>query len=152
MPKLVPPKIDPAGLILAKKSAKTGPLDHFCCQNWSGQTNFGCQKWSSLAKISPHGGPILAKNYLPKSVPPQSGTLIPACTWLHGCSYYAPIIVTPHPPQVGQRWGLVGICKSYLINSPPLGTILCYKSPIIPLVRGGEMQEIESKNFVRIEV
>ena len=57
-------KIGPAGPILA---AKNGPL---------------------LPKSVPHGGPILAKNYLPKSVPPQSGTLIPARTWLHGCSYY----------------------------------------------------------------
>ena len=50
-PKSVPPKIGQAGLILAGKSAKTGPPDHFCCQTWSGRTDFGCQKWSPLAKI-----------------------------------------------------------------------------------------------------
>ena len=42
---------------------------------------------------------------------------------------YAPIIVKPHLPQVGQGWGLLGICKSRLTNSPLLGTILCCKSP-----------------------
>ena len=31
-PKLLPPKIGPAGPILAEKLAKTGPPDHFCCQ------------------------------------------------------------------------------------------------------------------------
>ena len=41
----------------------------------------------------------------------------------------APIIVKPHLPQVGQGWGLLGICKSRLTNSPLLGTILCRKSP-----------------------
>ena len=55
----------------------------------------------------------------------ENGTTATLC-------YYAPIIVNPHPPQVGQWWGLLGICKSYLTNSPPLGTILCYKSPTIP--------------------
>ena len=42
---------------------------------------------------------------------------------------YAPIIVTPHLPQVGHGWGLLGICKSRLTNSPPLGPILRCKSP-----------------------
>ena len=42
---------------------------------------------------------------------------------------YAPIIVMPHLPQVGHGWGLLGICKSRLTISPPLGTILCCKSP-----------------------
>ena len=66
-----PPKIGPAGLILAEKLAKTGPPDHFCCQNWSGRTDFGCQKGPLLSKSVPHGGPILAKNIcqLPKLVP-----------------------------------------------------------------------------------
>ena len=48
-PKLVPPKIGLAGLILAEKPAKTGPPDHFCCQN---------------------------RSPLPKLVPPQKVTLI----------------------------------------------------------------------------
>ena len=43
--------------------------------------------------------------------------------------YNASIIVTPHLPQVGHGWGLLGICKSRLTNSPPLGPILCCKSP-----------------------
>ena len=42
---------------------------------------------------------------------------------------YAPIIVTRHLPQVGHGWGLLGICKSHLTNSPPLGPISCCKSP-----------------------
>ena len=81
-PKSVPPKIGPAGLILAEKPAKTGPPDHFCCQNWSSIGPAGpilaAKNGPLLPKLIPHGGPILAKNYLPKSVPPQSGTLIPA--------------------------------------------------------------------------
>ena len=68
----------------------------------------------------------------------------------------APIIVTPHPPQVGQRWRLVGICKSYLTNSPPLGTISCYKSPINPLLfpwyEVGKCRKLNRNNFVLIEV
>ena len=50
--KSVPPKIGPAGPILA---AKTGPL---------------------LPKLVPHRGPILAKIYLPKLIPPQRGAII----------------------------------------------------------------------------
>ena len=49
--------------------------------------------------------------------------------FLHTRTLNAPIIVMPHLPQVGHGWGLLGICKSRLTNSPPLGTILCYKSP-----------------------
>ena len=67
--KLVPPKIGPAGLILAKNLPKPVSLEHFCCQNWSSWTDFGCQNGSFLPKLVPHGGPILAKNYLLKLVP-----------------------------------------------------------------------------------
>ena len=49
-PKSVPPKIGPAGPILAEKLV---PPDHFCCQNRSGRTDFGSQNWSPFAKISP---------------------------------------------------------------------------------------------------
>ena len=35
----------------------------------------------------------------------------------------------PHLPRIGHGWRLLGICKNRLTNSPPLGTILCYKSP-----------------------
>ena len=49
-PKSVPPKIGPAGPILVEKLV---PPDHFCCQNWSGRTDFGSQNWSPFAKISP---------------------------------------------------------------------------------------------------
>ena len=92
-PKSVPPKIGPAGLILAEKPAKTGPpgplllpklvrLDRFClpkmvpsCQN---QSPMGERFWQKI--ICQLG---------PKSVPLKvHGTLIPARTWLHGCSYY----------------------------------------------------------------
>ena len=48
-----PPKIGPTGLILTKKPAKSGPLDHFCCQNQSGRTNFGSQNWSPLPILVP---------------------------------------------------------------------------------------------------
>ena len=53
------------------------------------------------------------------------------CIWNNTCGHSgnAPIIVMPHLPQVGHGWGLLGICKSRLTDSPPLGTILCYKSP-----------------------
>ena len=72
-PKSGPPEIGPAGLILAEKPAKTGPPDHFWCQNWS-----------PLAKISPPCGKKLSA----KIGPPQSITLIPVRMWLHGCNYY----------------------------------------------------------------
>ena len=49
-PKLIPPKIGRARPILAEKLV---PQDHFCCQNLSGQTDFGSQNWSPFAKISP---------------------------------------------------------------------------------------------------
>ena len=52
-PKSVPPKIGLAGPILAKKTAKSGPPDHFFCQNQSGRTNFGNQNWSPLANFGP---------------------------------------------------------------------------------------------------
>ena len=32
-----------------KNLPKLVPLDHFCCQNWSGQTKFGSQNWFPLA-------------------------------------------------------------------------------------------------------
>ena len=47
----------------------------------------------------------------------------------HGVPYYAPINVKPHLPQVGQRWGLLRICKCENANSPSLGTTLSYESP-----------------------
>ena len=43
----------------------------------------------------------------------------------------ASIIVPSYLPQVGHRWGLVGICKYYLLKSPPLGITSCCKSPTI---------------------
>ena len=46
--KIGPPKVGPAGPILAEKFAKIGPPDHFCCQNRSGRTNF-----ASPAKLVP---------------------------------------------------------------------------------------------------
>ena len=52
-----------------KNLPKVVPPDHFCCQNRSGRTNFGCQNWSPLANFGPPGGSILARSYLPKSVP-----------------------------------------------------------------------------------
>ena len=87
-PKSVPPKIGSAGLILAKNLPKPIPLDHFCCQNWSSWTNFGCQKWFPLAKVSPPWGTDFGKKLSAKISSLQSGTLIPVRTWLHGCSYY----------------------------------------------------------------
>ena len=66
-----PPKIGPVGLILAGKSAKTGPPDHFCCQTWSGRTDFGCQKWSPLAKISPPWRTDFGKKLSAKIGPPS---------------------------------------------------------------------------------
>ena len=63
--------------------------------------------------------------------------------WAGLCTYHCHIPPTPGWAEVG----INGICKRYSINSPPLGTILCYKSPIIPLVWGGEMQEIKSKKI-----
>ena len=53
MPKSVPPKIGLAGPILAEHFAKIGPLDHFCCQNWSGWTNFGSQTGPPLPILVP---------------------------------------------------------------------------------------------------
>ena len=88
-PKSVPPKIGPAGLILAEKSVKTGPPGPLLLPKLVRPDRFWLPKVvPSCQNQSPHGGPILAKNYLPKSVPPQSDILIPAHTWLHGCSYY----------------------------------------------------------------
>ena len=84
-------KIGPAGLNLAEKPAKTGPPRGPC----TFATKIGpagpilaAKNGPLLPESVPHEGPILAKNYLPKLVPPQSGTLIPVRTWLHGCSYY----------------------------------------------------------------
>ena len=87
-PKSVPPKIGPAGLIWQKICQNQSPPDYFCCQNWSCWTNFGCQKWFPLAKISPPWGTHFGKKISAKIGPPQSGTLIPVRTWLHGCIYY----------------------------------------------------------------
>ena len=39
-----------------KKPAKSGPPDHFCCQNRSGRTNSGSQNWSPLPILVPQGG------------------------------------------------------------------------------------------------
>ena len=52
-PKSVPPKIGPAGPILAKNLPKVVPRTTFCCQNQSGRTNFGSQNWSPLANFGP---------------------------------------------------------------------------------------------------
>ena len=47
-PNSILPKIGLAGQILTENFANIGPLNHFCCQNQSGQTNFGSQNWSPL--------------------------------------------------------------------------------------------------------
>ena len=61
---------------------------------------------------------------------------------------YAPVNVKPHLPQVGQRWGLVGICKVELLNAPPLGTMLLDKSPANPhITRRGLVGELTLKIF-----
>ena len=49
---------------------------------------FWLPKLVPLAKACPHGGPILAKIYLPKLVPPQRGTIICVRGWVHRYSYY----------------------------------------------------------------
>ena len=53
----------------------------------------------------------------------------------------------PHLTQVGQRWGLVGICKVEQSNAPPLGTTSQHKSPTNPLV----LPLARLNNFLRCE-
>ena len=65
---------------------------------------------------------------------------------------YAPIIVTPHPLQLGRaEVGIGGDLQELFNKSPHPGDDFMlqipHKSPIIPLVRGGEMQKIESKKL-----
>ena len=87
-PKSVPPKIGPAGLILAGNLPKPVPRTNFAAKIGPAGPILAAKNGPLLPKSVPQGGPIMAKNYLPKSVPPQSGTLIPARTWLHGWNYY----------------------------------------------------------------
>lgn len=61
--------------------------------------------------------------------------------------HYAPGNVMPHLTQVGQRWGLVGICKVEQSNAPPLGTTSQHKSPTNPLV----LPLARLNNFLRCE-
>ena len=89
-PKSVPPKIGPAGPILAEKPAKTGlpgplllPKSVPPCQNQS------------------PGGPILAKNYLPKSVPHKVALLFMR---VHGCMDIA--IITGYLASYGYLYSL----------------------------------------------
>ena len=77
-----------------KNLPKLVPPDHFCCQNWSGRTNFGCQNQSP-------GGPILAKNYLPKSVPHKVALLFMR---VHGCMDIA--IITGYLASYGYLYSL----------------------------------------------
>ena len=62
-------KIGPAGPILAKKPAKSGPPDHFAAKIGLAGPILAA-KLVPLTNFGPPGGPILAKSYLPKSVPP----------------------------------------------------------------------------------
>ena len=59
-PKSVPPKIGPAGLILAEKPAKTDPPGPLLLP-----------KWSPLAKISPPWGTDFGKKLSAKIGPPS---------------------------------------------------------------------------------
>ena len=61
-----PPKIGGTGLILAEKLV---PPDHFCCQYWSGQIDFGSQI----------GPPLL------KSIPTKVAVLVIATIHIIGC-------------------------------------------------------------------
>ena len=80
-PKSVPPKISPAGPILAEKLV---PPDHFCYQNRSGRTDFGCQNWSPLAKICPPWGTDFGKSSSAKIGSPTKRYDY-LCAWMHGC-------------------------------------------------------------------
>ena len=81
--KIGPLKIGLAELILAEKHAKTGLSDHFCCQNWSGQTDFGCKNWSPYAKISPPMGTYFGKKLSAKIGHPHKVALL--FMRVHGC-------------------------------------------------------------------
>ena len=70
-PKSVPPKIGPAGPILAKKPAKSGPPGPLLLPKSVRPDQFWQPKLVPLANFGPLGGPILARSYLPKSVPLQ---------------------------------------------------------------------------------
>ena len=59
------------GRILEHCSVTLVPLDRFWQKNWS-RTNFGSQKWSSLAKISPPRGTKFGKHIASYAVPMQN--------------------------------------------------------------------------------
>ena len=88
-----PPKIGPAGLILAGKPAKIGPPGPLLLPKlirpdlfWLPKMVPSCQNQSPMGDR--FGGTDFGKKLSAKIGPPQSGTLIPARTWLLGCSYY----------------------------------------------------------------
>ena len=63
--------------------------------------------------------------------------------------HYAPIIVTPHPPQVGQRWGFARVI--WLIPHP-WGRFHATNPLLFPWCEVGKCRKLNRKNFVRIEV
>ena len=76
MPKSVPPKIGLARLILTEKPAKTGPPGPLLLPKLVRPDRFWLPKMiPSCQNQSPMGDQFWQKNYLPKSVPPQSGLL-----------------------------------------------------------------------------
>ena len=62
-----------------KNMPKLVPPDHFCCQNWSGRTNFGCQNQSPLAKISPPGDRFWQKSICQNRSPTKWHSYSCAC-------------------------------------------------------------------------
>ena len=70
MPKSVPHKVGPAEPILAKKPSKSSPPVPLLLPKSVRPDQFWQPKLVPFASFGPPGGPILARNYLPKSVPP----------------------------------------------------------------------------------
>ena len=85
MPKSVPPKIGPAGLILAEKPAKIGPPGPL----------FAAKIGSAGPILAAKNGPFLpksvAKNYLPNLVPPKVALL-----FLHVHGYMDAAIISSY--------------------------------------------------------
>ena len=100
-PKSVPPKIGPAGPILAEKPAKTVPPGPLLLPKLVRPDQFWLPKSVPPCQNQSPGGPILAKNYLPKSVPHKVALLFMR---VHGCMDIA--IITGYLASYGYLYSL----------------------------------------------
>ena len=99
------------------------PVQAHCIKLWCNISIYSCLFWDKIntwqvyKKVSVNKHWLKATYFKLKSLWKRSQNWWKHCKIVSFCintlDLHAPIIVMPHLPQVGHRWGLLRICKSF---------------------------------------